>query len=126
MNKKIIGFIGSIKISEELIHDLNDNGYIIVSILDTVNEIYVALCKNNKDNKDDVLNKDIIMKSIRQRGYLLNKKFWINLTLSKIDKNKDKIIILDMMDEDRVNEVIKTYIVNSDNVNDIISKELLV
>lgn len=118
-DKKIIGFIGNVKLDSDLTNKILSNGYIIVSILDIVNGIFEALYKG------EVNNKDFMIVSVRERGYLLNKKFWINLTLSKINKNHNKICILNMTDDDRINGLIKTYNVNDDNVKEIVENHLV-
>ena len=54
-----------------------------------------------------------IIKSIRERGYQVNRLYWVNLALASVPESKEKIFIPDLRMEDTVAKVITTYFVGN-------------
>jgi hypothetical protein len=104
--KNIVGLIGdnmACQTTAEILHRL---GFYKVCISDKVKEIAKYLLKLN----DDEITAGVI-NQIRNRGYHVNRLYWINLTLAAVPDNKELIVISDLRLEDVIQEVISPYFV---------------
>ena len=101
MNKKIIGLIGEKEDRDIVSNILINDGYYKISINERVKIVADML-----DNKD--------LDIVRERGYKFDSRYWINLTLSIIPKDKNLIIIDDLRLEDIIENLIKVYYISED------------
>ena len=102
--KKIIGLIGDNKVCQEVSEFLVKNGFYVASISNKVSEIAKYLIKL----KEDEITDELITK-IRNKGYQVNKLYWINLVLTSVPENKNLIVIEDLRIEDVIKDIITPY-----------------
>jgi hypothetical protein len=98
--KKIIGLIGDKEGRDIISNILISNRYYKISIEDRVKIVA------------DVLSVDNDLNTVRNRGYNVGSKYWINLVLSMIPKDKDLIVIDDLRLEDVIENIMKVYYVS--------------
>lgn len=111
-NKKIVGFIGDKNTGKTLAANiLEKKGFYKISISSKVKEFVGFI--NGKNRTDDE-----ILRTVRNRGYLINKKYWINLVLSSIPSNIDKVVIDDLEENDIDNKAMDVYQVYRKNVSE--------
>lgn len=99
MKKKIIlGILSSdpYNDTDAFLKQMSNNGFVIHSISSKIREISKYLLKQN--NMPGITEE--IVNSIRKRGYLVNKLFWINIILTSISEKENNIIIDDIWEED--------------------------
>jgi len=99
MKKKIIlGIMSSDPYNDKdaFLSQLSHNGFSIHSISSKIKEVAKYLLK--VEDVSDVSEKDI--DKIRNRGYNVNKLYWVNLLLTSIMEKESNIIIKDLWEED--------------------------
>ena len=81
------------KHSSDQVQGYIDRGYHIAYIDDIVKNFGEKLMRV-KCNDDDI-------SKVRQSGYKLSSRFWVNLVLASTShKNEDKIVVADLQEED--------------------------
>jgi len=81
---------------EEFLKKLSLNGFSIHSISSKIEEVAKYLLKS--DGLSDLDEKDI--DKIRNKGYGVNKFYWINLLLTSVPEKEYKIVIKDLWEDD--------------------------
>jgi hypothetical protein len=112
-NKTIIGFIGDCNYCKKASSVLHGIGFHKVSIGKKVLEI----SKYIMGSKDEDLDEAFLLQ-VRNRGYKINRLYWINLVLASVPDDKKLVVIEDLRIEDIVKDVISPYYITSDKKND--------
>ena len=115
--KKIIGLIGNQNLVKIISSKLEKNGFKKLSICNKVKEIASFIL-----SKDEI-EKENIIKKFREKAYLINRWYWINLLLSSVPEKCQSIVIDDLQEEDVVPNVIDVYRISESNIEEI-SKEI--
>jgi hypothetical protein len=102
--KTIIGLIGDVDAKEIVASFLEKEGFYRSKIIDKVKEVSQYLLKEHDYSEKD-------LEIVRQRGYNVNKLYWINLTLATVPNNKIFVVIDDIDEKDIINNVIDVYYV---------------
>ena len=86
---------------------LSAMGFYKISIYDKVRELseYLGTEEISKEYLDNV----------RQKGYNVSRLYWINLILSSLPEDQDRIVIDDMQEEDAVKQVILPFYITRAN-----------
>ena len=102
----IIGIIGEEQYKNIVIDILISKGFYKISINDKIKSVAKSLSMDNNIN------------DIRERGYKINRLYWINLVLSSIDDKQKHILIDDIRLEDMISGIMKVYYIcsNEDNM----------
>lgn len=105
MKRIIIGVIGNSINKNKFLDICKSNGFHTIKILDKVRELAGYLFELENENELDVTT----LSSIRDRGYRVNKLYWINLILSSMNNDYKHVLLEDMQEEDCVNGIMKVY-----------------
>ena len=111
MKKVVIGLLGDSGSGKTTVSAiLSEIGFHRVSVLSKVREIAKYLLPGD-DWPEETLNQ------IRERGYKVNKAYWINLTLGSVPEDKDLIIIDDLKDNDVIANVVRPIYVYREGIS---------
>jgi len=111
IKKIIIGLLGDKGSGKTTVSAmLSEMGFHRISILSKVREIAKYLLPGD-DWPEETLDQ------IRERGYKVNKTYWINLTLGSAPEDKDLIVIDDLKENDVISSVIRPICVFRDGVS---------
>ena len=111
--KNIVGFMGDGIFCKNSAEVLQGMGFYKISIGKKVLEISKYLIEaNGGEITEDILNQ------IRNRGYKINRLYWINLALSSVPDDKKKIVIEDLRIEDIIKDVISPYYISNGKKDD--------
>lgn len=110
--KSIVGIIGNARLSNIVASDFSQNGFFRTTIKSKVKEVANYLLPPNDSQKEFMID------SLRSRGYLVNKFYWINMLLASVAKNHEKIVIEDLKEEDATKDI-KVYRVSEHNIDDV-------
>ena len=104
MSKKIvIGLTGdNDTLKSKVTKTFVDIGFHKVSVSSKVKEFAKYLLPGNVFPEET-------LQGIRERGYNVNKCYWINLVLASVPDNKELIIIDDLQSEDIIDGVVISY-----------------
>ena len=94
--RNIIGVIGNDIYKDIVVNILISKGFYNVNINDKVKEIAKLFELDN-------------INCIRERGYKINRLYWINLALSSVAEDKKSIVISDIRLEDIIVKIMKVY-----------------
>lgn len=117
MDKVIIGFIGDKILISKLTSELSLRGFEIFSIKEKIKEMALHVLPHEE------VQKEIVLKKFRERGCKIHRSYWINIFLMAIPKQSNKVVIVDMEEEDVLPQVIRTFRVAKENF-DTIKKEI--
>jgi len=117
MGKVIIGFIGDKNLISKLTPELSLRGFEIFSIKEKVKEMARHVLPGEE------VEKEIVLKKFRDKGCKVHRSYWINIFLMAIPKQSDKVVIIDMEEEDALPQVIRTFRVTKENF-ETVKKEI--
>ena len=111
--KKIIGLIGENSICKEVSNFLVNDGFYKTTIESKVLEVSKYLMRVGEE-----INEAFITQ-VRNRGYQVNRLYWINLVLTSIPEDKNLIVIEDLRIEDIINDIVSPYYIikNTDKID---------
>lgn len=97
-NKIILGILSSDPYNDKdaFLSQMAHNGFSIHSISSKIKEVAKYLLK--AEDISEVSEKDI--DKIRNRGYNVNKLYWVNLLLTSVSEKEGNIIINDLWEDD--------------------------
>lgn len=110
--KIIVGIIGNSRLSNSVASELSKNGFFRTSIKSKVKEVATYLLPPNDSQKE------FMIESLRNRAYNITKSYWINMLLSSVTKDHEKIVIEDLKEEDVIKDI-KVYRISEHNIDDV-------